>query len=361
MPRCLTVPPHPTILILGPTAGGKTRLAIELAKRLPGGGTCICADSMQVYRGMDIGTAKPTPAEQAEAPHLLLDVADPWDDRFTVERWLQLARAAVEQVRASDGWPVLVGGTNLYVRAFVDGLFEGPEPDEGLRSELARMPIDALRRELERVDPVAARRIHPNDRRRAVRAVEVFRSTGQPISALQTQWTGAPGVAPAVAPGAAPGDAPRRDLRIIGLDYPIEVINRRINARVKAMMAAGLLEEVQRLHEAGQLGRQAREALGYKQLLAHLEGRWSLVEAVEQIKIRSRRYAKQQRTWLRRFRLLPGATFLAAGHEDTEVLVEKTLATILRPADAAEPREAETPFCGRSTLPDGIRPPLADT
>lgn len=294
--------PRPTIVIVGPTAGGKSALAMHLAQRLPGGGTCIGADSMQVYVGMDIGTAKPSAADRRLVPHELLDVADPSQGGFTVDRWLDLAREAEDRTRASGRWPILVGGTNLYVKAFLQGLFEGPPPDPALRASLEALTPEALRAELERCDPSAAARIHRNDRRRTIRALEVFRATGRPISALQTQWR--EGVAE-VEPVSAGQPSSPLDVRLVGLDFPVEAINRRINARVKAMFKQGLLEEVRSLHHAGRLGPQAAAAVGYKELVDHLEGRITLEEAEEAIKIASRRFAKQQRTWLRRFRTLP--------------------------------------------------------
>jgi tRNA dimethylallyltransferase len=308
----MTTTPRPTIFVLGPTAGGKTELSIELAHRLPGGGECCCADSMQVYRGMDIGTAKPTDREQAAAPHHLLDLVDPGDS-FSVDDWLGHARPCVSNIKAGNKWPILVGGTNLYIQAFLGGFMEGPEPDESLRAQLAEDDPGEHRRELERVDPVAAERIHPNDRRRTVRAIEVFRLTGRAISEMQVQW--------------ARADA-NADVLIIGLNWPVDVINGRINARVGRMMESGFLDEVQRLHDAGSFGGQSREALGYKQLLEHLEGGCSHEEAVEQIKILSRRFAKQQRTWLRRFQYLWEGHWIEAAEKDTETIANKALAFI---------------------------------
>ncbi|MCC6971490.1 MAG: tRNA (adenosine(37)-N6)-dimethylallyltransferase MiaA [Phycisphaerales bacterium] len=282
-----------TILIVGPTAGGKTDLGVELALRLSG--EVVTADAFQIYRGMDIGTAKPTPEERRGVPHHLLDIVDP-PDSFTVHQWLALANRAIDDIASRGRVPIVVGGTNLYVKSLLDGLFEGPAPDAALREELRAMPPEARREELERVDPGAARRIHPNDERRTIRALEVFRQTGRPISEHQTQWD---------APGT---DASRL---LVGLDWPIETINRRINARVRAMIERGLVDEVRAL-SAG-LGAQAREALGYKQILAHLEGRMSLDDAVEKIKIETRRFAKNQRTWLKRLRLTPGSLWIDAG------------------------------------------------
>jgi len=302
---------RPIIVILGPTAGGKTALSIELSRRLDG--ECIGADSMQVYREMDIGTAKPGDDERRAVPHHLLDMIDPDDDTFSVDVWLEQAERAIADIRARGKWPIVVGGTNLYIQALLFGLFEGPEPDQSLRDRLQRMPLDELRTWLERIDPDAAARIHTNDRKRTIRAIEVFQSTGTPISAQQTQWS---------------HERMREDVIIIGLDYPIETINRRINARVKRMIESGLVDEVRRLHDAGRLGRQAAEALGYKQIIDHLEGRCTLEEAVEEIKIRTRRFAKQQRTWLRRFRILPRSVWIEAGEESTQTLAEQALAFI---------------------------------
>jgi len=261
---------------------------------------------------MDIGTAKPTDSEQAAAPHHLLDLVDPGDS-FSVDDWLGHARTCVSNIQAENKWPILVGGTNLYIQAFLGGFMEGPEPDESLRAQLAEIEPGELRRELERVDPAAAERIHPNDRRRTVRAIEVFRLTGRPISEMQVQW--------------AKADA-NMDVLIIGLNWPVDVINGRINARVGRMMESGFLDEVQHLHEAGSFGVQSREALGYKQLLEHLEGGCSQEEAVEQIKILSRRFAKQQRTWLRRFQYLWEGHWIDAAEKTTETIANEALAFI---------------------------------
>lgn len=282
-----------TILIVGPTAGGKTDLGVELALRLSG--EVVTADAFQIYRGMDIGTAKPTPEERRGVPHHLLDIVDP-PDSFTVHQWLSLANRAIDDIASRGRVPIVVGGTNLYVKSLLDGLFEGPAPDEALRQQLRAMPPEARREELERVDPDAARRIHANDERRTIRALEVFRQTGRPISEHQTQWD-------------APGDDASRLL--VGLDWQIETINRRINARVRLMIERGLVDEVRAL--SAKLGAQAREALGYKQILAHIEGHMSLDDAVEKIKIETRRFAKNQRTWLKRLRLTPRSLWIDAG------------------------------------------------
>lgn len=282
-------------LIVGPTAGGKTALAVSLALALERG-EVISADAFMIYRGLDIGTAKPGPGERRGVPHHLIDIREP-NEGYTVHEWLADARRAIEGVFARGGTPIVVGGTHLYAKALLDGLFEGPAPDPALRAQLEARGPQALREQLARVDPAAAQRIHPNDLRRTVRALEVFLQTGVPMSSHQQQWD----------------TTPRDDVVLIGLDWPVEALNRRINARVRGMLDAGLLDEVRGLHAAGRLGAQTREALGYKQLLAHLEGRAPLDNAIEQIKIQTRRFAKNQRTWLRRLRLTPGSIWLGPG------------------------------------------------
>ncbi len=317
-------PLNPFIVIVGPTAGGTTELAIELATRLPGTGECICADSMQIYRGMDIGTAKPSAAQRSAVPHHLLDLVDPSEDGFTVDRWLALAQDAISQIRGRGRWPIVVGGTNLYIQALLHGLFDGPEPAPELRKALAGLDNEALRQRLEAIDPPAAARIHANDRRRAIRAIEVFEQTGRRISDLQSQWSSI-----ATVPA---------DLRLIGLEYSVATINARINARVKAMFEVGLVEEVRRVQGSGGLGRQASEALGYRQVLDHLSGRLSLDEATEQIKIATRQLAKQQRTWLKRFRRLAGSAWVEADDLSPQALVNEALAALAHPqASSAGP------------------------
>jgi tRNA dimethylallyltransferase len=295
----------PFPVLIGPTAGGKTRLAVDLCLALSARGTSaevVTADSMQVYRGMDIGTAKPNREERRGVPHHLIDLVEPTEP-FTVDQWLKQAEACITALRARGVVPVVVGGTNLYVKALLEGLFEGPAADEALRAELTSMDPHERRRELERADPAAAARIHFNDVRRTVRALEVHRLTGKPISDHQKQW----------GDGSGSDSAVRPDALVVGLDWPTDEINRRINARVSQMIEQGLLDEARALHASGRLGLQAREALGYKQLIEAFEagGTPSAIEdAVERIKIETRRFAKNQRTWLKRFRMAPGSIWL---------------------------------------------------
>ncbi|MBI1189342.1 MAG: tRNA (adenosine(37)-N6)-dimethylallyltransferase MiaA [Tepidisphaera sp.] len=287
-----------TPIIAGPTAGGKSALAVELALRVRAGALAphvtdaeiITADAFQIYRGLDIGTAKPTLAERRGVVHHLIDVVEP-SESFSVSQWLQAAEAAIAAVRGRGHVPIVVGGTHLYVKALLDGLFEGPGASPELRAELNALSPAALRAELERVDPKAAARLHPNDLRRSVRALEVFRLTGRPISELQTQWDNERGPSPYL---------------LVTLEWPVEAINRRINERVRQMMAQGLEQEARRLEAAGVLGPQAREALGYKQLLHAFVSGSTIEDAVEEIKIETRRFAKNQRTWLKRLRAVPG-------------------------------------------------------
>ncbi|MCC6425579.1 MAG: tRNA (adenosine(37)-N6)-dimethylallyltransferase MiaA [Phycisphaerales bacterium] len=301
----MTLPPTLPLtrfpVIVGPTAGGKSALAVGIAhelRELHGiAGEIVTADSIQVYRGLDIGSAKPTVEEMEGIPHHLIDLREPTES-FSVQQWLELAEKEIAEIRLRGAIPIMVGGTHLYVKAFMDGLFDGPGSDPLLRERLNAQPLETLREELDRVDPLAASRIHAADQRRTVRALEVFHATGTPISELQRQWDR--------------HQERRTDCVLIGLEWPIEQINRRINARVKGMVERGLVEEARRLWEEGQLGVQAREALGYKQLIPVFEGKSSLEEAIERIKIETRRFGKNQRTWLKRLRQIPGSVWIDA-------------------------------------------------
>jgi tRNA dimethylallyltransferase len=278
------------LILTGPTGCGKTRLGLELAERL--GAEIVSMDSMALYRGMDVGTAKPTPEERRRVPHHLLDVLDPWESA-SVAWWLARAAECCRDIRARGRRVLFVGGTPLYLKALLHGLFDGPPADEALRARLAaeaeRDGPQALHQRLARVDPAAAARLHPNDLRRVVRALEVFESTGRPISAWQTQWADR---------GAERGG--RGESRCLWLDLPRPLLYERINARVERMIAGGLVEEVQALRLLPRaLSREASQALGYKELFDHLDGRTSLAEAVALIQTRSRRFAKRQVTWFR--------------------------------------------------------------
>jgi tRNA dimethylallyltransferase len=305
-------------VICGPTASGKSTLAVELAIHLREhhqlAAEIVTADAFQVYRGMDMGTAKPSVAERRGIPHHLIDIAEP-SERFTVDQWLERAETTIRELRARQTIPIVVGGTHLYVKALMEGLFEGPGADPAIRSQLEAMDPQERRAQLEAVDPAAATRIHFNDVRRTIRALEVHRLTGRPISDHQQQWDRA---------------TQRRDAFLITLNWPTEQLNRRINARVKAMMEAGLLEETRGLCAAGRLGPQACEALGYKQLLEHIEQGAPLEECVERIKIETRRFAKNQRTWLKRLGAMPGTLAFDASQTPMESMVGDIGAAILK-------------------------------
>lgn len=308
-------------VIVGPTAGGKSSLATSLVATLGSRGVdaeLISADAIQIYRSLDIGSAKPTPDEQRQVSHHLIDVVEP-ESSYSVHQWLEAANRAIEGVRTRGRVPIVVGGTHLYVKALLYGLFEGPGADEGLREELRAIEPGLRREELERVDPEAAARIHPNDERRTVRALEVHRLTGRPISVQQSQWDA----------------APRADAVLVGLLWETEAINQRINARVRAMVERGLVEEARGLWGGGRFGAQSREALGYKQLIEHFEGRCSLEGAIEAIKIETRRFAKNQRTWIKRLRLTPGSVWIDVGatppHEWVQVVLRASFVAEDRP------------------------------
>lgn len=274
----------PFLVILGPTASGKSSLALEVAKRT--GAEILSVDSMQVYRGMDIGTAKPTPAERAQVRHHAIDLVNP-NEPFTVARFVELADAVIRSAVDRKVPLIATGGTPLYYKALFEGLFEGPPADPTIRERLRSLPGDELYRRLSLVDREAAGRIHPNDSKRLIRALEVFETTGKPISSLQTDWS---------------SGRLRHDAVWVGLDWDRESLNRRINARVKEMISAGWVEETRELiGKFGSLSTTAAEATGYAEIIRHLEGRLPLEEAIEQIKIATRQLARKQMKWFRRW------------------------------------------------------------
>lgn len=296
------------LILTGPTGGGKTALALALADRV--GGEIVAMDSMTVYRGMDVGTAKPTAEDRARVRHHLLDVLDPWESA-NVAWWLDRAAAAGRDARSRGKRPVFVGGTPFYLKALLHGLFPAPPADEALRrrleGEAETLGNPALHARLAAVDPKAAARLHPNDVRRVVRALEVYALTGRPISAFQQTWD-TPGFTDSPAAGPPPADIP-----CVALDLPRGELYDRIDRRVTAMLAAGWVEEARRLQELPRpLSREAAQALGYKEWFAHLAGTgpgWA--ETVRLIQTRTRQFAKRQLTW---FRHLRGCRPVPAGH-----------------------------------------------
>ena len=276
------------ILILGVTASGKGRLAFELAKS--SGAEIISIDSMKVYRWMDIGTAKPPKEARDQIPYHIIDVIEP-SDPFSVARFLELAQAAIDDIKRRNKPVVAVGGTALYIKALLYGLFEGPGADEQIRAELkSQMQAEGLQslyEQLQKIDPDAAGRISSNDARRIIRALEVYKLTGKPISSFQSQWN----------------QSSSDEWTIIGLRREKTEENKRINARVKRMIDAGLVDEVRRLlAEPKPLGDQARCAIGYAEIIDHLAGKITLDDAIELIKKNTRKLAKAQRTWFKTFK-----------------------------------------------------------
>jgi tRNA dimethylallyltransferase len=280
-----TLPP-PVVAILGPTASGKSTLGLELAARLHG--EILCCDSVQVYQGMDIGSAKATAAERAAVPHHLLDVAAP-DEQFNAATWAAAARYTIADVSSRGRLPIIVGGTGLYFRALTQGLFEAPRPDPDIRArhqaEAAAYGVEALQERLRIIDPEAASKICPGDLVRTSRALEVYEQTGITISELRKRQAAPP---------------PPLCVFSLLLDYDLDFLRPRIASRVDAMMSAGFLDEVRRLREAGYATARSMQALGYKQLGQHLDGLLSLDEAMAAIRLATAAYARRQRTWFRR-------------------------------------------------------------
>ncbi|MFN4260828.1 MAG: tRNA (adenosine(37)-N6)-dimethylallyltransferase MiaA [Gemmataceae bacterium] len=286
------------LILTGPTGSGKSELALELAERL--GAEIVSMDSMALYRGMDIGTAKPSREERQRVPHHLLDVLDPWQSA-SVAWWLEQAAACCREIVARGRRALIVGGTPLYLKAVVCGLFEGPPANEAIRQQLnaeaEQFGNEFLHARLARIDPRTARRLHRNDVRRVVRALEVWELTGKPISAWQQQWT------KTVQSCSTDDQWPR----VLCLDVPRPELYQRIDQRVERMIAAGWIEEVQALRQLPRpLSKEAAQALGYKEWFAYLDGQATLAETKERIQSRSRQFAKRQLTW---FRHLPGCRF----------------------------------------------------
>lgn len=272
--------------LVGPTAAGKSALALELAERA--GAEILSLDSMLVYRGLDVGTAKPTAAERSRVPHHLLDLVEP-SQRFTVQDYVAATRAALAEVEARGARAFFVGGTGLYLKVLTSGLFEGPAVDPELRRRLEarydELGPRAAHGELLRVDPRSGARLHPNDKKRVVRALEVFEQTGRPLSEWQREW----------------GAASSRRHRIVGLDLPVPELDRRIEARTHAMLDAGWPEEARRVRDRPGFGPTAAQALGYAEVLELVDGRIDRQECARRIALATRQFARRQRTWFRRF------------------------------------------------------------
>ncbi|MBN2377284.1 MAG: tRNA (adenosine(37)-N6)-dimethylallyltransferase MiaA [Sedimentisphaerales bacterium] len=293
------------VLILGCTASGKGGAAFELAKMV--GGQILSIDSMKVYRRMDIGTAKPSEQRRREVVHHLIDVVEP-SEAFSVGRFVEMADQVIDELQQAESPIIAAGGTAMYIRGLIEGIFDGPGADTAIREQLIEQAENAglgkLHERLVQVDPDAGKRIHPNDRKRIIRALEVYELTGKPISSFQNHFRS--------------GNY-RHDWVIIGLRRNKEEASGRINQRVKRMIDKGLVEEVESLlKEPEGLSSQAAQAVGYAEIIDYLQGRISLDEAVEKIKINTRRLAKRQRTWFRSF---AGVNWIDLDEEST---AEKT-------------------------------------
>ena len=270
-----------TIYLTGATASGKSALAMHLAKRL--GGEIISVDSMQVYCGLNIGTAKPSAEEQAEVPHHLIDVAQ-LSEAFDAAQFVRLAKIASESISSRGRIPIFCGGTGLYFRALMEGLGNSPPSDELLRDELSLLPFESLVAELKIKDPKAAKQIDLKNPRRVLRAVEVIRLTGRPYSEQRIGWD----------------KLKRAPENLFCINREVDVLNQRIHKRVDEMFSLGLIEETQILIKQGlRDNRNACQALGYRQVLDLLDGELSLESVVDKVKIKTRQFAKRQRSWFR--------------------------------------------------------------
>ena len=277
----------PLIVVAGPTASGKTKLAVDLARKYKG--EVISADSMQIYKKMNIGTAKPTAEEMDGIPHYMLDFLDP-SETFNVADYVYMASECIRQVFASGHQPILAGGTGLYINTLIDNITFLPVPNDPavrlqLEQQARREGIAALYRQLQEIDPEICKKIHPNNKIRVIRALEIYQLTGKNMSWNQAQSRNTP--------------SPNAPI-MIGLRFSkSELLYQRINQRVDKMLKQGLVEECKELY-TNKLSVTARQAIGYKEIKQYLDGQCSLEEAVEQIKQGSRNYAKRQLTWFRR-------------------------------------------------------------
>ncbi len=304
--------------LTGPTASGKTAVGIELARQI--GAEIISLDSMALYRGMDIGTAKPSPAEQRLVPHHLIDILDP-SSEFSIAQYLEAASTAAQEIAQRGKQVLFVGGTALYLKALLRGLFDGPTADWQLRRELEEVArVDgpaALHQRLQQVDPTSAAKLHSNDIRRIIRALEVHQTTGQTISSLQRQFNQARSAG---------------ECRVFVLDWPRDQLDERIRHRVDAMFAAGLVDEVKHLlavhsesPKNSQLSRTASQGVGYKEVLDFLNGQPDLPATIELVKLRTRQFAKRQLTW---FRSLSECRWIDVSEQFDPLLIGRHLAAI---------------------------------
>lgn len=297
---------RPILCITGTTGSGKNEIGARAARRL--GGEVLSLDSMKVYRGMDIGTAKPTPAQQALAKHHLIDILDPRDGMH-LKRFIEMANDVIASLEREGKTPVIVGGTAMYLMGLLYGVYEGPSRDDDFRAVLAaerdERGVPALHARLGEIDPAAAAKIDPNDYKRIERALEVHASTGRAPSELRTGWfTG-----------------PRRPASVYIITWPRDLLRRRIEKRVDEMLVEGWIDEVRRLRDQGGFGREAAMALGYREILAFLDDQLTLDECSTLIKTRTWQFSRRQMTWMKK---LPDAvTISLEPGADLDLIVDR--------------------------------------
>ncbi|MCB9872876.1 MAG: tRNA (adenosine(37)-N6)-dimethylallyltransferase MiaA [Planctomycetaceae bacterium] len=284
--------------LTGATASGKTRVGIELAKLL--NAEIISLDSMSVYREMNIGTAKPTAEQRSEVPHHLLDVVAPHEE-YSLSQYVRDAHRVIGEIRSRGNKVLFVGGTPLYLKALLRGVYPGPPADWDFRhqieEEVETVGIAALHARLEQVDPLAAAKLHPNDKRRIIRALEVYKQTGRPLSHEQIHFD----------------DIPHEQCKAFVLSWPRRILHRRIESRVERMFQSGLVDEVTGLLDRyGELGRTAAQAVGYREVIEFLRDGQALGSTIEQVQARTRQFARRQETW---FRNLAECEFISVNAE----------------------------------------------
>jgi tRNA dimethylallyltransferase len=304
-------------ILTGPTACDKTEIGFTVAQKIRG--EIISADSMLFYRGMDIGTAKPPPGMRELVPHHFIDIIDPWES-YSVGRYVDAVETLIDDASSKQRKFLIVGGSPLYIKGLVDGIFNGPEADWNIRRELEQIAEKKgnlyVHGMLQRIDPVKAGELHPNNLRRIIRAIEVYKITGEPVSVLQEQYKLA---------------RKNYQFKIMCITRERKDIYRRINERVETMFDKGLVDEVQSLLNTPEgLSKQAKQALGYKEVIQYLDGGLTLDDAKDMVKLNTRRFAKRQMTWFRGF---PDVQWLEAEkHEGSESISEEII-TLLKSED----------------------------
>lgn len=293
---------EPWLVLVGATASGKSEVAVELAREVQG--EIVSADSMQIYRGMNIGTAKPSLKERRGVPHHLFDVLD-LDQRCNVADFRMRALEAIASIQSRGGKALLVGGSGLYIRALTQGLFEGPGRDERLRTQLEGLGTEELRQRLLKVDPISAKKMEEGDRRRIIRALECHALTGRPISTLQTQWN------------------EKKGWRIVGLNRSRDELYERCDTRVDRMFREGFVEEVELLMSRGlETSPTASRAIGYVEIMRYLRGELSWDETVKIVKQKTRNFVKRQWTW---FRKEPGIHWIEIKRGESSISISQRI------------------------------------